>query len=134
VAAKSREALSSNVDFLTLHHLVRQLAFQQKSELYKLQLLKELQGELSTRDEKRFLSLQRKAEMAILRNADVICTTCVGSGDPRLSKLRFCQVGLFSFCFYHARFCQSLLALPLLLNTHSLFISYLTLTSPGAGR
>ena len=28
----------------------------------------------------------------ILQNADVICTTCVGAGDPRLSKFRFRSV------------------------------------------
>lgn len=29
------------------------------------------------------------AEKELLQNADVICTTCVGAGDPRLSKFRF---------------------------------------------
>jgi hypothetical protein len=46
LAAKSREAVSSSVDFLTLHTLVRQLGVQSKNELYKLQLLKDAQGKL----------------------------------------------------------------------------------------
>jgi len=92
LSAKSREAVSSSVDFLTLHHLVRQLAVQSNNELYKLQLLKEVQGELSQKDERRYRTLKRNAERAILQNADVICCTCVGSGDPRLNNFRFRQV------------------------------------------
>ncbi len=92
LAAKSREAVSSSVDFLTLHHLVRQWASQSKNELYKLQLLQEVQGELSQKDERRYRMLRRNAERAILQNADVICCTCVGTGDPRLNNFRFRQV------------------------------------------
>lgn len=93
LAAKSREAVSSSVDFLTLHHLVKQLAVQSKDDLYRLQLLKEQsQGELSQKDERRYRTLKRNAERAILQNADVICCTCVGSGDPRLNNFRFRQV------------------------------------------
>lgn len=92
LTAKSRESVSGNIDFLTLHHLVRQLASNQKNELYKLQLLKDVQGELSLKDERRYKSLKRAAEKAILQNADVICTTCTGCGDPRLKDFRFRQV------------------------------------------
>jgi regulator of nonsense transcripts 1 len=92
LAAKSREAVSSSVDFLTLHHLVRQWAVHTKNELYKLQLLQEVQGELSQRDELRYNKLKRNAERQILQNADVICCTCVGTGDPRLNNFRFRQV------------------------------------------
>lgn len=53
------------------------------------------QGELVAADEKRFRRLRNSAEREILQAADVICTTCVGAGDPRLSNvnLRFRQVG-----------------------------------------
>ena len=93
VAAKSREVVSTSVDFLTLHNLVDQLALQTKSEMYKLQLLKEVnQGELSAKDEKRYKQLRKAAERTILVNADVICTTLSGAGDGRLSSFRFHQV------------------------------------------
>lgn len=48
-------------------------------------------------DEKRFRRLRSSAEREILQAADVICTTCVGAGDPRLSNvnLRFRQVSTF---------------------------------------
>lgn len=92
LAAKSRETINTSVDFLTLHRLVRQLATQTKGELAKLYTLKDTQGELSAKDQKRFRKLSRSAEAAILSNADVICCTCAGSGDPRLAKFRFNQV------------------------------------------
>eukprot|EP01114_Cavostelium_apophysatum_P010426 TRINITY_DN2410_c0_g1_i4.p1 TRINITY_DN2410_c0_g1~~TRINITY_DN2410_c0_g1_i4.p1 ORF type:complete len:829 (-),score=214.57 TRINITY_DN2410_c0_g1_i4:196-2682(-) len=91
LCAKSREAVSSPVEFLTLHYQVRHLDTPDKSELNKLQQLKDEQGELSSSDEKRYKTLKRSAEREILQNADVICTTCVGSGDPRLANLRFRQ-------------------------------------------
>ncbi|CAM9767578.1 unnamed protein product, partial [Choristocarpus tenellus] len=51
-------------------------------------------GELVAADEKRFRHLRSLAEKEILQAADVICTTCVGAGDPRLCNLnlRFRQV------------------------------------------
>lgn len=92
LSAKSREAVSTSVDWLTLHHLVDQLALQTKSDLYKLQLLKDVQGELSAKDEEKYRKLRKQVEKVILQNADVICTTCVGCGDPRLENFRFRQV------------------------------------------
>jgi regulator of nonsense transcripts 1 len=92
LCAKSREAVSSPVEFLTLHHQVRHLDTPKMTELQKLQQLKDDQGELSAKDEKRYRTLKRAAEFEILRTAQVICCTCVGAGDPRLSKFRFKQV------------------------------------------
>ncbi len=92
LAAKSREALSSNVDHLSLHVMVRELDTPDKQELRKLQMLKDSQGELVPADEKRFRRLRAQTEREILQAADVICTTCVGAGDPRLSNFRFRQV------------------------------------------
>lgn len=67
LCAKSREAVSSPVEFLTLHHQVRHLDIPGKSELSKLQLLKDEQGELSSSDERRYKSLKRAAEKEILQ-------------------------------------------------------------------
>eukprot|EP01012_Entosiphon_sulcatum_P063170 TRINITY_DN9022_c0_g1_i1.p1 TRINITY_DN9022_c0_g1~~TRINITY_DN9022_c0_g1_i1.p1 ORF type:complete len:1027 (-),score=174.55 TRINITY_DN9022_c0_g1_i1:117-2867(-) len=92
LCAKSREAVSSPVEFLTLHYQVRHLDSFDKSELFKLQQLKDEQGELSISDEKKYKQLKRSTEREILNAADVICTTCVGAGDPRLSQFRFKQV------------------------------------------
>jgi len=58
-------------------------------ELQKLIQLKNEQGELSSNDERKYKSLIRQCEKEILSAADVICCTCVGAGDPRLSKLKF---------------------------------------------
>ncbi|KAH0649614.1 hypothetical protein KY285_034862 [Solanum tuberosum] len=92
LCAKSREAVSSPVEHLTLHYQVRHLDTSEKSELYKLQQLKDKQGELSSGDEKKYKALKRATEREIAQSADVICCTCVGAGDPRLANFRFRQV------------------------------------------
>ncbi|KAL9246906.1 hypothetical protein vseg_020385 [Gypsophila vaccaria] len=92
LCAKSREAVSSPVEHLTLHYQVRHLDTSEKSELHKLQQLKDEQGELSSSDEKKYKTLKRATEREIAQSADVICCTCVGAGDPRLSNFRFRQV------------------------------------------
>lgn len=87
LTAKSREALESSVAFLTLH---RQVANHTGHvELQKLIQLKNELGELSSNDERKYKTLVRQAEREILNAADVICCTCVGAGDPRLSKVKF---------------------------------------------
>ena len=87
VTAKSREALESSVSHLTLHSQVANS--DTHTELQKLIQLKNEQGELSSSDERKFKALTRACEREILSNADVICCTCVGCGDPRLAKFKF---------------------------------------------
>jgi regulator of nonsense transcripts 1 len=87
LTAKSREDVESPVGFLSLHEQVRMN--DSNVELAKLSQLKDELGELSSQDEKKFKQLTRNAEREILNNADVICCTCVGAGDPRLSKFKF---------------------------------------------
>lgn len=50
-----------------------------------------MQGELSLKDEVRYRKLRKQMEKVILQNADVVTTTCVGCGDPRLENFRFRQ-------------------------------------------
>ena len=87
LTAKSREALDSDVSFLTLHQQVNNST--SHIELQKLIQLKNEQGELSSNDERKYKTLIRQCEKEILAAADVICCTCVGAGDPRLSKIKF---------------------------------------------
>jgi regulator of nonsense transcripts 1 len=87
VTAKSREDVESSVGFLSLHEQV--CMNDSNVELVKLNQLKGELGELSSQDEKKFKQLTRAAEREILTNADVICCTCVGAGDPRISKFKF---------------------------------------------
>ena len=49
-------------------------------------------GELNEKDDKIFKDLKRQAEDEIIRNADVICTTCVSAFDQRLKSIKFKQV------------------------------------------
>ncbi|KAM3441398.1 hypothetical protein MY4824_001522 [Beauveria thailandica] len=90
LTAKSREDVESSVSFLALHEQVRMS--EHNSEFAKLSQLKNEAGELSSQDEKKFRQLTKAAEREILNNADVVCCTCVGAGDPRLSKLKFRSV------------------------------------------
>ncbi|KAK4148020.1 P-loop containing nucleoside triphosphate hydrolase protein [Dichotomopilus funicola] len=90
LTAKSREDVESSVSFLALHEQVRMN--DSNTELAKLTRLKLDQGELSSQDEKKFKQLTRAAEREILNNADVVCCTCVGAGDPRLAKMKFRNV------------------------------------------
>jgi len=92
LCSKSREALGSSVEHLTLHHQVIHLDTADKSEFRKLQQLKMELGELSTQDEKKYRLLKRQTEREVLMAADVITTTCVGAGDPRLAGVRFTKV------------------------------------------
>ncbi len=62
LCAKSRESISSSVDFLTLHRQVRELKGAEFGTLQKLFTLKEQLGELSTKDERNFRKLKRAAE------------------------------------------------------------------------
>ncbi|CDK29940.1 unnamed protein product [Kuraishia capsulata CBS 1993] len=86
LAAKAREDAESDVDHLTLHELVRKQA---KGDLKKLIALKSEIGELSHNDQQKYRALSRKAELKLLRKADVICTTCVGAGAKILDGFRF---------------------------------------------
>ncbi|WAR01019.1 RENT1-like protein [Mya arenaria] len=90
LCAKSREAIESPVAFLSLHNQIRNM--ESTPELVKLQQLKDETGELSSTDEKRYRSLKKQCERELLQNADVICCTCVGAGDPRLGKMQFRSV------------------------------------------
>ena len=92
IAAKSREAVLSPVEHLTLHYQVAHLDSPEHADLAKLQMLKDELGELSSNDERKYRALKRATEKEILQSADVICTTAVGAGDPRLANFRFRQV------------------------------------------
>ena len=92
ICAKSREALGSPVEHLTLHYQVNNLRIPGKKDFQKLQQLKNEKGELDDEDEKKYKQLRRAYEREILQNADVVCCTCVGAGDHRVATFRFKQV------------------------------------------
>ncbi|KAF0983917.1 hypothetical protein FDP41_007832 [Naegleria fowleri] len=92
LCARSREAVNSPVDFLTLHYQLKLYKTKEKDEYQRLQQKKEDDGELSIADEKRLKMLKRLTEREILKAADVICCTCVGAGDVRLRDFKFKHV------------------------------------------
>lgn len=62
LCSKSREAVSSSVEHLTLHSQIRMLKVPEYNKLNKLFKLFEDQGELSSKDEDDFKKLKRQAE------------------------------------------------------------------------
>lgn len=92
MAAKSREAISSSTDFLTLHQQIKELTLPKFLELKRL--LEKREGGLSLTEEenKQCVGLKGEAEKLILSKAEVIACTCSGAFDPRLRKFLFTQV------------------------------------------
>ncbi|KAL6451169.1 NAM7 ATP-dependent helicase NAM7 [Candida maltosa Xu316] len=86
LTAKSREDVESSVSHLALHNMVNKNA---KGELKKLLKLKNTVGELSTADTHNYLRLLRSSEMKVLNKCEVVCCTCVGAADRRLSQFKF---------------------------------------------
>eukprot|EP00828_Plagiopyla_frontata_P040626 TRINITY_DN5553_c0_g1_i4.p1 TRINITY_DN5553_c0_g1~~TRINITY_DN5553_c0_g1_i4.p1 ORF type:complete len:546 (-),score=59.96 TRINITY_DN5553_c0_g1_i4:18-1655(-) len=92
LCSKSREAVATGIEFLTLHSQVRGLVNGQWIKLHRFYQLLEDQGELAPQDEKEFFNLRANAEYELLSYADVICTTCINAGDPRLKGIVFQHV------------------------------------------
>lgn len=91
IYARSRESLDSTSSKFALHIKIRNIsASDSKSEQF-LELLKkkENNGDLSIDEEKKFLKLKSIIENSILKNANVICTTCVGAYDKALYHFKF---------------------------------------------
>jgi len=57
--------------------------------MQELMVQRDEDGELNEKDDKTFKDLKRQAEDEIIRNADVICTTCVSAFDQRLKSIKF---------------------------------------------
>ena len=94
LAAKSREKIDSPVSHLCLHNMVLSLASDgsYRSELRALQVKKDAAEDgrgLKGSEMKKYLALLRRTERELLKTADVICCTCVGSADPRLRTFTF---------------------------------------------
>eukprot|EP00392_Amoebophrya_sp_AT5.2_P007086 g7100.t1 len=93
VVAKSREHIATNVEYLCLHKQIAHLDTADNRQLQRIAELKaRMGGELNQEDEKLFRQLTQKCEKLLLHSANVICCTCVGAGDARLSNMRFRQV------------------------------------------
>ena len=80
LTSKTREAVSTHVEYLCLHKMVPEA----NPDVKKLMQLKEEMGSLTKEDQRKFLRLQRQTELTILNLADVICCTCATAGDARL--------------------------------------------------
>lgn len=91
VCSKSREAISTNVENLSLHFLIREkgLNSNQIKRLNELIKKREDEGDLNNDNYELYKKLKAKAENEVIYNADVIVTTCVTALDKRLKDFRF---------------------------------------------
>jgi regulator of nonsense transcripts 1 len=94
LTAKATETLESSVKHLRLQYQVSNLNLQSKIgvEFAKYRNLKEIQGDLKEKDEKRYKLLKRDIERELLQDAEVICCTCSNAGDSRISRFMFRQL------------------------------------------
>eukprot|EP00835_Amoeboradix_gromovi_P000478 NODE_17_length_41373_cov_0.337016.p2 type:complete len:879 gc:universal NODE_17_length_41373_cov_0.337016:8591-5955(-) len=87
LTAKSREHVESSVAFLSVHSIADKAEI--SHEYSALLTKKQSVEELSAAEDKRIRDLRKQVERKILEEADVICCTCVGAGDPRLGRMTF---------------------------------------------
>ena len=59
LCARSRESISSNVDYLSLHEQIKHLKTRNFQKMHELLDKKEEQGELNEKDEKQLKELKR---------------------------------------------------------------------------
>ena len=90
VQAKTREHMEElSVNSLCLHTMIEQLGTTQSKRFCALKKKKEDNMHLSKKDQRLFVQLRSSLERKILSAASVICCTCSGAGDPRISRRRF---------------------------------------------
>jgi len=120
LCARSREAVSTTIDHLTLHNQVDQMAKNSPnwSDLRKLKQLRDELGQFTSSDERKYLTLLRAVEQDILATADVICTTCVGAGDNRLSTFRLKYV----LCDESTQACEPETLIPMVLGSRQVVL------------
>lgn len=90
VCAKSREAISTNVEHLSLHQLIKS-SWNNKDSKKLCDLIKtrEELGELNQDNYELYKKLKAKAEVDLMDRAQVVVTTCVTALDKRLKNYRF---------------------------------------------
>lgn len=89
VCAKSREAISTNIEFLTLHNRIKGLNNKDSRKLNDLIKQREEAGELSQDNYELYKKLKNKAENEVMNTAEVVVTTCITALDKRLKDYRF---------------------------------------------
>jgi regulator of nonsense transcripts 1 len=95
--ARSREQAGTVVEELALHKLA--LTMDAPHRGTNIDLLASFSARvasdpasLSNKEMRQYRRLQAAAEAAVLEQAEVVCATCVGAGDSRLSRIRFSDV------------------------------------------
>ena len=90
--SKSRESVSSDVEELTLHYKLRNMKEASYDKLKEYYQMIDDEKEFNNEEELKFKQLKKKAEYDVIKNADVICATCIASADRRLNDFYFNHV------------------------------------------
>lgn len=90
--SKSRESVSSSVEVLTLHNLVKNIKGPKYENLRGFFKNLDEQKHLTIEDEDKYNKDKKRAEVDVLMNADVICCTCITSADRRIREFTFHHV------------------------------------------
>uniref|UniRef100_A0AC35U0H2 Helicase ATP-binding domain-containing protein n=1 Tax=Rhabditophanes sp. KR3021 TaxID=114890 RepID=A0AC35U0H2_9BILA len=85
--AKSREDSQTSCQFLTLHSQLSQIM--EKNESLSVKDLRKNIADAYLSKDKRIIKKIEETEMMLLKNADVICCTCITSGNDKLKSLNF---------------------------------------------
>ena len=96
--SKSKEEQKSDLSYLSFHNIfLENLDHENNFELKKLFLQKKF-GNLDSVFRKKYRILEEKLRDVILKDVDVICSTCIGAFDDRLRNLRFAKVVIDEAC------------------------------------
>jgi regulator of nonsense transcripts 1 len=91
LSAKSREHIDSKVEHLTLHNMISLLE-EGEATTSGNGTLSSGKGKKGRRISSENTKKRKKLEYELIREADVVCCTCSGAGDPRLDGMRFRRV------------------------------------------
>ena len=89
MCAKSRETISTRADYLSLHNLIKDLDGKKYAYLLELEEKMSNHETLSKKELASYKKLKERAERDIMRDAEVIVTTCASSFDKRLESFNF---------------------------------------------
>ncbi|KAL8270249.1 hypothetical protein Esti_005808 [Eimeria stiedai] len=80
------------LEHLALHKLAENAPTAKSAEYISLKRKKAKEGDLEFEEEKRLRALTSRCEAEVLMAADVVCCTCIGAGDRRISDFSFKSV------------------------------------------
>jgi superfamily I DNA and/or RNA helicase len=90
LCASSRECIDTNIKQYCVHELIKtQKGYDM---MHRLLTKKEKNGDLSDAENSMLKAEKRKAYIEVIKEADVLCTTCIGAFDPILDNISYSRI------------------------------------------